>query len=121
VAAWLEEMARVIKQFKFSAHTGLHSRRSDEKIVGYLRARTSHFSILLLQYKVLIVFKVLITASMLIVGCLLLLNQQINIGQFVAAEIIIILVINSVEKLIVNLDSVYSALTSVAKDQQINR
>jgi ABC-type bacteriocin/lantibiotic exporter with double-glycine peptidase domain len=115
VAAWLEEMARVIKQFKFSAHTGLHSRRSDEKIVGYLRARTSHFSILLLQYKVLIVFKVLITASMLIVGCLLLLNQQINIGQFVAAEIIIILVINSVEKLIVNLDSVYSALTSVEK------
>jgi ABC-type bacteriocin/lantibiotic exporter with double-glycine peptidase domain len=115
VAAWLEEMARVIKQFKFSAHTGLHSRRSDEKIVGYLRARTSHFGILLLQYKVLVLFKVLITAAMLIVGCLLLLNQQINIGQFVAAEIIIILVINSVEKLIVNLDSVYSALTSVEK------
>ncbi|HVF82248.1 MAG TPA: ATP-binding cassette domain-containing protein [Flavisolibacter sp.] len=115
VAAWLEEMARVIKQFKFSAHTGLHSRRSDEKIVGYLRARTSHFGILLLQYKVLVIFKVLITAAMLIVGCLLLLNQQINIGQFVAAEIIIILVINSVEKLIVNLDSVYSALTSVEK------
>ncbi|HVF98100.1 MAG TPA: ABC transporter ATP-binding protein [Flavisolibacter sp.] len=115
VAAWLEEMARVVKQFKFSAHTGLHSRRSDEKIVSYLQARTSHFRILLLQYKVLIVFKVLITAAMLVVGCLLLLDQQINIGQFVAAEIIIILVINSVEKLIVNLDSVYSALTSVEK------
>jgi ABC-type bacteriocin/lantibiotic exporter with double-glycine peptidase domain len=68
-----------------------------------------------LQYKVLIGFKVIITAAMLIVGCFLLLEQQINIGQFVAAEIVIIIVINSVEKLIVNLDSVYSALTSVEK------
>lgn len=115
VAAWLEEMARVIKQFKFSRHTELHSRRADEQVVNYLEARKSHFSILLLQYKVLIAFKVLITAAMLVVGCLLLLEQQINIGQFVAAEIVILIVINSVEKLIVNLDSVYSALTSVEK------
>ena len=115
VAAWLEEMARVIKQFKFFRHTGLHADRSDKRITSYLDARTAHFRILLLQYKVLIAFKVLITAAMLIVGCFLLLEQQINIGQFVAAEIVIIIVINSVEKLIVNLDSVYSALTSVEK------
>lgn len=115
VAAWLEEMARVIKQFKFSRHTELHTRRADGQVVNYLEARKAHFRILLLQYKVLIAFKVFITAAMLIVGCLLLLNQQINIGQFVAAEIIIILVINSVEKLIINLDSVYSALTAVEK------
>jgi ATP-binding cassette, subfamily B, bacterial len=115
VAGWLEEMARVIKQFKFSAHHGLHQKKADEKVVNYVTARKKHFSILLLQYKVLIGFKVIITAAMLIVGCLLLLEQQINIGQFVAAEIVIIIVINSVEKLIINLDTVYSALTSVEK------
>ncbi len=115
VAAWLEEMARMVKQFKFSGHNGLHTRRSDETLVNYLQARTSHFNILLLQYKVLIAFKIIITAAMLIMGCILLLQQQINIGQFVAAEIVIIIVINAVEKLIINLDSVYSALTSVEK------
>lgn len=115
VAGWLEEMARVIRQFKFSAHNALHEKKADSRIVNYIGARNRHFSILLLQYKVLIAFKVIITAAMLIVGCLLLLDQQINIGQFVAAEIIIIIVTNSVEKLIVNLDSVYSALTSVEK------
>jgi ABC-type bacteriocin/lantibiotic exporter with double-glycine peptidase domain len=115
VAGWLEEMARVIKQFKFSAHHALHEKKADEKVVGYVKARKAHFSILLLQYKVLIGLKVVITAAMLIVGCILLLEQQINIGQFVAAEIVIFIVINSVEKLIVNLDSVYSALTSVEK------
>ncbi|HEU4902551.1 MAG TPA: ABC transporter ATP-binding protein, partial [Flavisolibacter sp.] len=115
VAGWLEEMARVIKQFKFSAHHGLHEKKADDKVVNYVTARKRHFAILLLQYKVLIGFKVIITAAMLVVGCLLLLEQQINIGQFVAAEIVIIIVINSVEKLIINLDTVYSALTSVEK------
>jgi ATP-binding cassette, subfamily B, bacterial len=115
VAGWLEEMARVIKQFKFSAHDALHEKKADDKVVNYVEARKRHFSILLLQYKVLIAFKVVISAAMLIVGCILLLNQQINIGQFVAAEIVIIIIITSVEKLIMNLDSVYSALTSVEK------
>lgn len=115
VAGWLEEMARVIKPLKFSAHHSLHEKKADDIVVNYVTARKKHFSILLLQYKMLIAFKVIITAAMLVVGCLLLLQQQINIGQFVAAEIVIIIVINSVEKLIINLDSVYSALTSVEK------
>lgn len=115
VAGWLEEMARVIKPLKFSAHNALHEKRADQKVVNYVEARKRHFSILLLQYKVLIAFKVIITAAMLVIGCFLLLEQQINIGQFVAAEIVIIIVIASVEKLIVNLDSVYSALTSIEK------
>ena len=115
VAGWLEEMARMIKQFKFAAGNALHEKKADDKIVDYVKARKRHFAILLLQYKVLIAFKVIITAAMLIVGCILLLEQQINIGQFVAAEIVIITVITSVEKLIINLDSVYSALTSVEK------
>lgn len=115
VAGWLEEMARVIKQFKFSAHHALHEKKADDKVINYVEARKKHFSILLLQYRVLIAFKVLITAAMLVVGCILLLNQQINIGQFVAAEIVILIITTSVEKLIMNMDSVYSALTSVEK------
>ena len=116
VAGWLEEMARVIKSFKFaSGQSGLHLQKTDVQVVQYLDARKSHFRILLVQYRTLIVFKVLITAAMLIIGCLLLVNQQLNIGQFIAAEIVIITIINSVEKIITNLDSVYDVLTSVEK------
>jgi len=74
---------------------------------------------LLFQYWTLIGFKILITAAMLIVGSLLLINQQLNLGQFIAAEIVILLVINSVEKLITNLDKVYDVLTSVEKLSKI--
>lgn len=115
VAGWLEEMARVVKSFKFTQNTNLALHRTDDKVTRYLEARKSHFSILLLQYRSLVGFKVIITAAMLVIGCLLLLNQQINIGQFIAAEIIIITIINSVEKIIINLDSVYDVMTSVEK------
>ena len=115
VAGWFEELARVVKSFKFASGSDLHIRKADEKTIGYLGARTRHFSILLLQYRTLVAFKVAITAAMLIVGVILLLNNQINIGQFVAAEIIIITIINAIEKIIVNLDSVYDVLTSVEK------
>lgn len=115
VAAWLEEMARVIKSLKFSKGSHFHMQKADERVSAYLQYRTSHFSILLFQYKMLVLFKTLITAAMLVIGSFLLVNQQLNIGQFIAAEIVIITVINSVEKLINNLDSVYDVLTSVEK------
>jgi ABC-type bacteriocin/lantibiotic exporter with double-glycine peptidase domain len=115
VASWLEEMARLVKTFKFSKGSSLNLEKADEFTTSYLIARNQHFNILQFQYKILVGFKVLITASMLIVGSVLLVNQQLNIGQFIAAEIVIITVINSVEKLIGNLDSVYDVLTSVEK------
>ena len=119
VAAWLEEMARLVKTFKFSKGSSLNLEKADDLTSNYLRARNQHFSVLEFQYKILVVFKVLITASMLIVGSILLVNQQLNIGQFIAAEIVILTVINSVEKLISNLDSVYDVLTSVEKISKI--
>jgi ABC-type bacteriocin/lantibiotic exporter with double-glycine peptidase domain len=115
IAGWLEEMARVIKSFKFSRNNSLNIQRTDKLVTGYLTHRTIHFRVLQWQYWSLISFKVVITAAMLIVGSVLLVNQQLNIGQFIAAEIIILTVINSVEKLMINLDTVYDVLTSVEK------
>lgn len=115
VAGWLQEMARVVTSIKFGHNSFLHLYKTDREVTGYLDARTRHFRILLVQYWSLIAFKVIITAAMLIVGSFLLVNQQLNIGQFIAAEIVIITVMNSVEKLISNLDKVYDVLTSVEK------
>ncbi|ULQ54423.1 peptidase domain-containing ABC transporter [Flavihumibacter fluvii] len=115
MAGWLEELARVVTTFKFSKGSSLHLQNSDKTVFNYLSARTRHFKILLFQYWTLVGFKIAITASMLIVGSLLLVNQQLNIGQFIAAEIIILMVISSVEKLIINLDNVYDVLTAVEK------
>ena len=115
IAGWLQEMARVVKSFKFSRSTSLNISKTDKLLSGYLTHRTTHFKVLLFQYWSLVGFKVAITAAMLIVGSILLVNQQLNIGQFIAAEIVILMVIGSIEKLISNLDTVYDVLTSVEK------
>jgi ATP-binding cassette subfamily B protein len=115
LAGWLEEMARLIRSFKFSYSSGLHIRKANDRTINYLQARSTHFDVLLVQYRALLFFKVAITSAMLVTGVYLLLQQQINIGQFVAAEIVIITVITAVEKVIINLDSVYDVLTAMEK------
>ena len=115
VANWLEEIARNRISFKFLGQRGILLNRTDAYLQGYLKARETHFKILVQQYKYLIGFKVLIALALLIIGGLLVLSQQMNIGQFVAAEIIIVLVLNSVEKLIVSLEIVYDVLTAIEK------
>jgi len=115
VGHWLEEISRAIKTFKFAQKNQLHLNKVDELIMGYLTARRLHFGVLVFQYRTLIAFKVLITAAMLIIGTLLFLDQKINLGQFIAAEIIIIAVLNSVEKLIISLETGYDVLTAIEK------
>ena len=119
VAHWLQEIARSLITFKLSGGTQLAMKRNDELTTSYLKARESHFRILLSQFVQMIGFKILVTAGLLSIGGLLVLNQQMNIGQFVAAEIIILLVITSVEKLIKGLESFYDVLTSLEKLGQV--
>lgn len=115
VASWLEEVARVLKSFRFSKGSLLPVDKTDKIVAKYLDARTAHFKILMLQYWSLVAFKILITGGMLIVGSVLLVQNEINIGQFVAAEIVILTVLASIEKFIQSLDKVYDLLTSLEK------
>ncbi len=115
VASWLEEIARSYKTFKISSQNSFHLKRTDDLVKDYLVSKTKHFEILKFQYWSLIVFKLLISAMMLIIGAVLLINQQLNIGQFIAAEIVILLILNAVEKLILNLEVAYNILTGVEK------
>ncbi len=119
VAHWIQEVARTMVSFKLSGNTNLALQKNDVLVEEYLKARESHFRVLVLQFVQMISFKVLVTASLLLIGGALVLNQEMNIGQFVAAEIIILLVIASVEKLIVGLESFYDVLTSIEKLGQV--
>jgi ABC-type bacteriocin/lantibiotic exporter with double-glycine peptidase domain len=114
-AAWIEELARTFKSFKVSGKQNLHLQKTDKLVVGYLESRTDHFDVLKFQYWSLILFKLLVTATMLIVGAVLLIKQQLNVGQFIAAEIVILTVLSAVEKLILSLDKAYDVLTSLEK------
>lgn len=115
VAHWLEEVARAMETFKLAGRSDLPMKKTDEVVEGYLGARKAHFRTLVVQYINLVGFKVIIAAGLLLIGSLLVINQQMNIGQFVASEIIIILVLSSVEKLILSMETIYDVLTAIEK------
>ncbi len=119
VAHWIQEIARSTVSFRLSGKTNLALQKNDALVENYLTARENHFSVIRLQFINMIGFKAVITAGLLIIGGALVLNQKMNIGQFVAAEIIILLIINSVEKLILGLETIYDMLTSIEKLGQV--
>lgn len=119
VAGWLQELARNNYSFKNDLHYNFGLQKNNDIVSGYLNYREKHFNVIKRQFIQLIIFKILITAGLLSIGGFLVLSQQMNIGQFVAAEIIILLVINSVEKIIIGLETFYDVLTSIEKIGQI--
>ena len=119
VVHWLEELARTSVSFKLAGNSELPMQKVDEYTGDYINSRDSHFRVLKNQYTLMVIFKVLVSAGLLIVGSLLVMDQQMNIGQFVAAEIIILLVLGAVEKLILSLESIYDILTSLEKIGQV--
>ncbi|MFV8371107.1 peptidase domain-containing ABC transporter [Flavobacterium sp. LB2P74] len=119
VASWLQEMARNNFSFKNELNYNYGLQKNNNLVSDYLNYREKHFKIIQRQFSQLILFKIIITASLLSIGGFLVLSQQMNIGQFVAAEIIILLVINSVEKIIIGLETFYDVLTSIEKIGQV--
>ncbi|MEK8180575.1 ATP-binding cassette domain-containing protein [Flavobacterium buctense] len=119
VVSWLQEIARNNFSFKKTSNFDFALTKNDRLVSEYLTYREKHFGIIKRQFTQLIVFKIIITAGLLLIGGYLVLNQKMNIGQFVAAEIIILLVINSVEKIVIGLETLYDVLTAVEKIGQI--
>lgn len=115
VASWLEDIAGSVKTFKINSKSDTHLKGTDNRVVSYLNHRTSHFKVLLFQYWTIVLFKVLITLLMLSIGTYLLINQELNIGAFVAAEIVVLTILTAVEKLIKSLESYYDVITSLTK------
>ena len=119
VVYWLEELARTINSFKLAGNTSLPIKKTEYNVNNYLKNRRAHFSVLISQYTYIILFKAVVTGGLLIIGTLLVVNREITLGQFVASEVIIILILNSVEKIILYMEVVYDMLTAVDKIAQV--
>ncbi|MCC6373131.1 MAG: HlyD family efflux transporter periplasmic adaptor subunit [Bacteroidia bacterium] len=92
---------------------------TDDTLSDYIEKKTGFFNTLDLQYRSILAFKILFTGVLLFTGIIMVQQGALNIGQFVAAEILVILVINSVEKLVLGLRTVYEVLTSTEKLFQV--
>lgn len=119
VAHWLQEVGRTSVSFKLAGKTDMPLDNVDKHVEKYLENREKHFKILIKQFSMMVLFKVIVATGLLAIGGILVMEQLMNIGQFVAAEIIILMIMSSVEKLIINLEIIYDVLTSLEKISQV--
>jgi ABC-type bacteriocin/lantibiotic exporter with double-glycine peptidase domain len=114
VVHWLEELARSLTSFK-TVSSNLPMEKTDALLGNYMNYRGKHFRFLAIQYSGFIIFKAIVTAGMLGLGTMLVMDNTINLGEFVAAEIVTILIIGSVEKIILSLETIFDVLTAIDK------
>ena len=110
-AEWLMDMSMAPST---NSSEGMNT-RADNYILSYLQKRNHHFSIVMFQMRLLIIFKVIITLFFLGYGTILLVDQQLSFGEFVAVEIVILMILGSVEKLVFTIRNFYETNTSLKK------
>jgi ABC-type bacteriocin/lantibiotic exporter with double-glycine peptidase domain len=115
VAYWLEELGRTMGSFKLAGRTQYPTIRTDELVGGYLQYRKKHFKVVKAQIISVVVLKTIATAALLSIGGLLVINNEMNIGQFVASEIVIIIILNSLDKIVMGMETIFDLLTAVEK------
>jgi multidrug efflux pump subunit AcrA (membrane-fusion protein) len=92
-----------------------NSSKIDIALDSYLDHRKEYYNTFEKQYKGILFFKICFISILLFLGAYLVQNGELNIGQFVASEIIILLVINSVEKLVGSMGTFYDIITGLYK------
>lgn len=119
-ASWLEEIARAQLAVKLTGARSFAFDRLDTIAAAYVQDRRRHFVILSRQIFGSMFFKSVATVGVLGLGGMLVIEQQMSLGQLVAAQIVIIMILNAVEKLISQLDLYYDLMAAIGKVSNIS-
>lgn len=115
VAGWMQEVARHRMTFKLSGGPRLARARADDLSREYLGRRQEHFRRVIRQFGFALFLQAAAVAGLLAVGGYLVSERRITLGQLVAAEIVVTLVVGSFTKLGKQLESFYDLLSAADK------
>lgn len=115
VASWLEEIARHPVAFKLGGGASLARSYADQFTEKYLSCRDSHFRILMRQFGFALIMQAVASVMLLGVGGFLVIQGQLSLGQLVAAELVVSLMVGTFAKIGKQLESYYDLLAAVDK------
>lgn len=115
VAGWLQELARHPTAFKLTGGQQLALERADALTHQYLSARQAHFRVVFRQFCFALGLQVAASTALLGLGGLLVIEEQLSLGQLVAAEIVVTMVVASFTKLGKQLESFYDIVAASSK------
>jgi ABC-type bacteriocin/lantibiotic exporter with double-glycine peptidase domain len=119
IAAWLEEVARHPTAFKLHAGNAFALDRADQLAIHWLDMRRSHFRVIIRQILFALGIQALAATALLGLGGWLVILGELTLGQLVAAELIVMMIISSFAKLGKHLEAFYDLLASMDKLGQL--
>jgi len=118
-AAAMEEIARHPLSFKQAGGPELAQQRADALAVDYVSAREKHYRVVFRQIVGSLALQTVAATGLLTLGGWLVIQGQLTLGQLVAAELIVSIVLASFTKLGRKLESFYDLLAAVDKLGQL--
>jgi len=97
-AAWLEEIAKCPHTFRYGRGGSLAMERADALAGDYVAARRRHFSVVWRQTLFALLLETVASTVLLGLGGWLVINRQLTLGQLVAGELIVALVLAALSK-----------------------
>ena len=114
-AAWLQDLTRCPVTFKYDGGAEFALERADQIVTEYLSTRKKHFGVLMRQILFALAIQAVASAVLLGIGGWLVMTGQLTLGQLVAAELIVTVIVGSFAKLGGYMESFYDLLASVDK------
>lgn len=118
-AYWIEEVGNASATLKLAGITDLHLSKTDMVLSRYFEYRNKHYFTLEKQFILLNIVKFITILFFVGVGSILVIEQQMNIGEFVASEIVISILVNSFDKMVFLIRTIYDLVISLAKIHEV--
>lgn len=115
MASWLEDIARCPTAFRNDGGAEFALERADRLIHEYLSARRKHFRIVMRQVLFALGLQAVASTVLLGLGGWLVVAGELTLGQLVAAELIVTIIVRSFAKFGKHMESFYDLLASVDK------
>jgi len=113
--AWLEQIASHLVTFKSKGGPEYATRRSQALLEDYLTYRSKHFRILLRQIIGSFALQAVASSLLLGIGGWLVIERQLTLGQLVAAELIVALMVSAFTKFGKQLEVFYDLVAAIDK------
>ena len=107
MASWLQDIARCHTAFRMDGGSDLALERADRLVHEYLDARQNHFRILMRQIVFALGLQAVASTALLGIGGWLVIDGQLTLGQLVAAELIVTVIVRAFAKLGKHMESFY--------------
>lgn len=116
VVAYLEEVAADLDNYRGNPEKLRKVMVETDKITSeYLHARNDHFRILRRFFASAVIVRTLLMGGLLFLGSYYVVQRQMTLGQFVAAEVIIVQISYAIEKFMTSLNTIFDMVTGSEK------